>query len=247
MGQSAEAVVALLFIVLSIAAAVGWTTPEHFVVNGLLTAGALASFSLLVYAMLRKDKDKAPDFLHRLVGNDFFERDGFTFALVPRPQDGVCQMAILFQNRYSEPCEAQVVIQPSRQFFMNRRPIQKLTIGISCEGGAFGVVFVSWGIPKQFQGQKQNIDVGGSVRWPTGKGQMLRFRDGIAVKGPQLTSFQVATTVAAALGGMIVLHTPVRLGIQLPTDVAESVPKDSAISILTLWRPGDPDDIELPL
>jgi len=245
MGQSAIAVVALVFIVFSIAAAVAWVVAEwHLFIEVGLTLGALASFSALVYSMTRRDM--APDFLRR-VTRSYFERDGFTFAIVPQARDGVCYMRILFQNRFSEPCEAQVVLKPSRQFFMTRRPIDQVAVGIKCDGGAFGDASVPWGIPKQFQGKSQNTDIGASVRWPHGKGEMLRFRDGMPTRGPKLDAFQVTTTVAGALGGMIVLHTPARCRIRLPANVAESVPDDSPIEFRTLWRPGDAIEmVELP-
>jgi hypothetical protein len=245
MGQSANAVVALLMIVFAGAAAIAWGDEEIQVGFDIgFTLAAVGALSVLAYGMFRRDK--VPDFLRQVVGT-YYERDGFTFAIQPIKKEGICQMAVLFQNRHGEPCDAQVVIKPSREFFMTRRPIPQLAIGIHCEGGAFGVAFVPWGVPKQYHGKRQNLDIGASVRWPHGKGEMLRFRDGIAVKGPKLGAVQIATTIAAAAAGMIVLHTPVRLGIRLPTEVAETVSEESPISIVTLWRPGEPmTNVELP-
>src|SRR5439155_18097341 len=136
----AKAVLVVLLIGLSVAAALSWGDAERPIALDIsLTLAALGTLGVLLYAMLRRDK--APDFLKRL-SRSYFERDGFTFALLPSIHDGTCQMAVYFQNRYSKPCEAQVVIKPSREFFMTRRPIQQLAIGIACEGGAFGVAFV---------------------------------------------------------------------------------------------------------
>jgi hypothetical protein len=245
MGESAKAVLALLFIVFCIAAAIAWADPNiHFAIDVGLTLAALIPLLLLLYSLLRRDK--AFDFLYHLVGN-YFERDGFQFAVVPRIEASMCQIAILFQNRYSNRCEAQVFVKPSQEFFMTRRPIDHLSIGVVCDGGAFGAVLIPWGVPKQFQGKKQNLDIGASVRYPQGKGQMLRFRDGTPVKGPTLSAFQIATTVAAAAGGMIVAHSPARMAIQLPHNVADHLSDDSPISTVTLWRPGDPEsNVELP-
>jgi hypothetical protein len=240
MGPSAKAAVALLFVVLSVVAAIAWGDAQISVLIDIsLTIAALLALSLLVWATMRRDK--APDFLYRLVGRNF-ECNGFAFAVVPRVDQGICQLAILFQNRYANPCEAQVNLKPSRGFFMLRRAISQLSIGIICDGGAFGVAFVPWGIPLQYQGKKQDIDVGASVRFPKGKGELLRFRDGIEVKGPTLEAVRVALTVAGAVGGHFMIDTPARQSIRLPTDVAETVPDESPITVVTLWRPGDPTD-----
>src|SRR5262249_3984613 len=140
-----------------------------------MTAAALG---LLFWSLTRKDK--FPDLLRKACGG-YFERDGFCFAIIPVASNCQSRVDVYFQSRFERNSRAQVVIRPSRQFFLNRRPIESLTVEIECAGGAYGVARVPWAVPARFQGKKQSFDVGAHVEYPSGRGAMVRYRDGIHV------------------------------------------------------------------
>ena len=77
------------------------------------------------------------------------------------------------------------------------------------------------------------------VKYPTGHGALLRFKDGIHV-GDAKTNWTGVLTAAAAATGTIVITKPARLKLRLSGNVDESVPDDAPILVQTLWRPGDP-------
>lgn len=135
-----------------------------------------------------------------------------------------------------------MVLNPSQQFFLNRRPVGSYRIEVECEGGAFGVISRPWGIPASFQGQIQSFDVAAHVEYPEKRGRLLRYQDGLRVGEARKAVWSGVLTVAAATGGMIVLTKPALIKLRLPGDVDESVPDDAPLINQTLWRPGDPAD-----
>ena len=239
MGESAKAVLALVVIVGLVGSLMAWWTMDT--VNwparlGFPTAG-LASLGLLLWAVMRRDK--APDFLRQVAGS-YFENGGFCFAIVPAIRERTYRLDIYYQNRYERPCRARVIMQPSLQFFLNRRPIGSITVAIECGGGSFGVASVPWAVPGAFQGKKQSFDIGADVKYPLGHGAMLRYRDGLQVGGANEPTWVAITTLAGALGGILVLYKPAKCTFELPSDVEETVPEEAPILFETLWRPGDP-------
>jgi hypothetical protein len=236
MNESGKATLAFMLIIGIIGSFLSWMLD-----NGTLPARigfpavGIAALAGLCWAMTRKDK--LPDYLRQVVGV-YLERTGFCFALVPAVADGRCTLDIYFQNRYERPCRAQVVIQPSREFFLNRRSVGSFTIEIECEGGAFGVTRLPWGVPQQYQGRQQSFDVGASVSYPEGRGALLRYRDGAHVGAAKTSAWVGVMTAAAALGGIIVITKPAKVKIQLPKGVSEIVADDARIVTETLQRPG---------
>ncbi len=240
MGESAKAVVALVMIVGMFGSALSWMMDDSTLGARLgFPAAALGSLGVLIWSLTRKDR--APDLL-RGVTRPYFERDGFCFAIVPATTDRSARLDIYYQNRYERPCRAQVVLNPSQQFFLNRRPVGSFRVEVECEGGAFGVISMPWGIPAPFQGQIQSFDVAAHVEYPGRRGRLLRYQDGLHVGKARKTVWSGVLTVAAATGGMIVLSKPALVKLRLPSDVDESVPEDAPLINQTLWRPGDAAD-----
>jgi hypothetical protein len=239
MGESGKAVLALILIVglfgtpfAWMADTVDWPSRIGF------PAAGLAAAAILAWAMMRKDK--APDLLRAKVGS-YWERDGFCFAIQPAVTDRSARLDVYFQNRYERPCRARVILQPSQQFFLNRRPVGSFTVEFECDGGAFGVLSLPWGVPGPFQGREQRFDVAASVEYPDGRGSMLRYRDGMRVGKASPSPWMGIACVAAAAGGLIVLPgKPAWWKGRLPAGVDETVPDDAPIICQTLWRPGDP-------
>ena len=89
------------------------------------------------------------------------------------------------------------------------------------------------------------FDVGANARYPDGRGQRLRYRDGERV-GP--AKFQPlnewafgALRVSAAAVGVITFHSAAQCTVELPADVQEVVPDDTPIEHTVMWQGGDPE------
>jgi hypothetical protein len=187
-----------------------------------------------------RDAKRQGTYYLRQIAGSYFETGGFCFAILHAIRERTCRLDIYYQNRYERPCRARVIMQPPQQFLLNRRPVGSITLAIECEGGAFGVARIPWAVPGALQGKKQSFDIGADVEYPSGHGAMLRFRDGMQVGGAKREGWITITTLAGALGGIIVLSRPAKWTIRLPSGVDETVPKEAPILFATLWRPGDP-------
>ncbi|WP_148593773.1 hypothetical protein [Aquisphaera giovannonii] len=226
---------ALLLIIGMIGGVMAWMTDgatwRPIVGFPALTVGSLG---ILLWSLIREDE--APDLMRQACGS-YFERDGFCFAVVPAVADGQARLDVYFQNRFEKACLAHVAIRPSQKFFLNRGSIQAIAVPIECDGGAFGVARIPWGVPSKYQGQRQSLDVAASTEYPTGRGRMIRFRDGVRVGKATSSLWPNVLTVAAAATGTFYLSRPARLKFRLPKGVNEAVPEDARIRVETLWRP----------
>lgn len=243
MSESAKAVLALVVVIGVILGALAWLDGWAWWARAACPMIALGAIGILVWAQTRKDK--APDFLaQKFMAPDFsgrsrvcyFERDGFCFAFEPVASESQFRLDVYFQNRFERHCRAQVLVEPSEQFFLNRRPIAPLAVEIECEGGAYGVAKVPFGVPARFQGMEQLFDVSAHVDYPSGRGAMIRFRDGFRV----FTFKRDVWSILQLLGALIfvvLLKKPAKLELNLPQGVAETIPENSPIWVKTLWRP----------
>ena len=68
---------------------------------------------------------------------------------------------------------------------------------------------------------------------------MIRYRGGVQVRTAGRDTWRAVITVAGAMGGVIVLSSPVKVKIKLPVDVEESVEDDLPIAKKILWKLGD--------
>ena len=139
-----------------------------------------------------------------------------------------------------------MVVQPSRGFWLNRPLGGQAVVDVLCEGGALGVTRLPWGIPEEYQGKIGSLDIAAAVRYPQGKGRMLRFRDGMQVGKASLDGWHVALTVAGLLSGKIVMSRPAQLKMSFPESVDPAVRDENPILTQTLWRPGDDEPQSYP-
>jgi hypothetical protein len=237
MGESAQAVLALLMIVGMIGSVMVFMNDQ---VNWGAFAGmlalALGSLGLILWSLFRRDK--APDFLKK-VGGPALEHDGFCFKLIVNPVKGRCYLDVHFQSRYERPSRARVVLQPSKGFFLTRPGLTSMTVEMECPAGGYGVTSVPWPVAKAFQGNAQWLDVGADVIYPEGKGKMIRYRGGMQVGGTGTEAWKTILTVSAALAGAIVISRPAKVKLKFPTDVEESVDDDLLITTKIAWRLSD--------
>lgn len=238
MPESLKAVVSLAFGIFLMATIFVWCDPEPMWLARVgFPVGAAVTLLALVWS--KKRADLAPDFLLGAAGS-YYERDGFCFAIVPTVEKGRLFLNVFFQNRYERGSRAQVVIRPSKGFFMSRGPMAQLTMAVECPGGGYGVTRIPFAVPRKFQGMTQSFDVAGQTSYPKGRGVMLRFHDGIGVGRASFDAWREIATVAAAFAGIIIVSRPAKCKVPLPDGVADWISDETPIRTEILWRLGDP-------
>lgn len=247
MRESVKASLAFVCLVSAVVSAILWFGLDRATTVGplwLLGVPLVGLASLVTLLRMQFARDKLPDFLSQ-IEKRFYERDGFCFAVLPSVADGLCWVNIFFQNKYERRCQAVVLLRPSFGFWLTTRDIQNVMVTIPCEPAGFGQVSVPLPIPQQYQGKRQRLDVGASVKYPEGRGQILRFRDGMRVgKHNFHNAASVHLAVTLLTLGQVRLSKPATLTFTLPTDVAENLPGPIEPRIDHSWRLGDPVDIE---
>lgn len=179
-----------------------------------LLIGTVTSALAVVLIAVSFRKDKAPDFLRKLAPRAF-ERDGFAFALVPRTARGSLQLSLLFQNRYSGACSARVVVKPQAGSKHARYKALNMALPVDCPQAGFGVCEVGWDLPQELQGQQVQLEVAASVVYPEGRGELLRFKEGMRVG--KADSDNLGLTILGAFAGAIVVTRPARTAIRMPS------------------------------
>lgn len=243
MGESTKAICALVFIVGTITAVIAWTADQPDATTWTFRIGGptLALLALGLIFKLHFRADLAHDYLHDHAGT-YFNRDGFCFAFVATDVDGIAYMESYFQNQYDQLCMGRIALRPARKFLMGRERIETIIYEIECAPAAFGMTRIAIPIPDKLQGKRQSFEVGASVHYPDGKGQRLRFRDGVLLRSN--TNFKdlfgtVLAVAGAATGSIIVLSKPATARVELPIGVTENIPDNLAPEIKTLWQLGE--------
>ena len=243
MGESTKAVTSVVLIAGVIAGAIGWFSDRPDAVAWGLRIGGptLAVLALGLIFKLQFRSDLARDYL-REHARKYFNRDGFCFAFGSSKDNGVGYIEAYFQNQHDQPCIGRIALRPARGFLMGRVKIDAVTFEIACAPAAFGVARIAIPISEKVQGKRQAFDVGASVDYPNGKGQRLRFHDGIFLRANTNFGNSLGTTltIAGAAAGSIVLSKPANATIKLPVGVAEDIPDDLLPEINTLWQLGNP-------
>ena len=242
MGESIKAVCVLLMIVAALVAAAFWCDDRPDATTWIvrLASSGFVVVALAVILKLHFRADALPDYLLTTAG-EYFNRDGFCFALGTTVVDGVAYLNIYFQNQYDQPCCGRVAIRPARGFWMTRSEIQTVGMEIDCDAGAFGVARSALPLLREVQGKPQTFEVGASVSYGPGKRRRHRFHDGIFLRANSDFGNALATSafVAGALCGKIIILHPATATLTLPSGVAEEVFQGDRVEIETLWRLGD--------
>ncbi|MEQ8667858.1 MAG: hypothetical protein RIC12_01715 [Pirellulales bacterium] len=243
MDESIKAVAALVLIIATVAAVFAW------VVDGSgtavwafrISAPAIAVLSLATILSLHYRSDLEQDYLRSVAGT-YFNRDGFCFTLNMVNIQGTAHMEAYYQNQFDGPSIGRIAVRPARGFWMNRPHFSAVTYKIVCQPAAFGVTRVPIPIPTELQGRSQTFEVGASVLYPDGKGNRVRYFDGIFLRTN--TNFDkkwdTAVTVFGAAGGGIVLSSPATATIAIPSGVSENVPSGLEPQAMDFWKLGDP-------
>lgn len=243
MNESIKATLALLVAACVLAGLMAWMpsmTNQVSTVTWWFRIGcpALAIVVLcpLIWAQTRKDK--APDFLAR-VTRRYYERDGFCFAIVPQVTAGNCAIQIYFQNRYDRPCSAQILIRGRTSLFAGRPDVKEIALGVSCGPGEFGCSTIPWPVPLELQGKPVSLSVYAGVKYPDGRGTLLRYRDGMRVGAVGTDFWREGLQIAGALGGAVVISRPARITLNLPSGVSISDSRGMTVETKTLWKLGN--------
>ncbi len=219
------------------------------------TLRAVATLSCLVLVAtalwLHFRTDVAPDFL-RALNKDYFNRDGFAFLPLAITRDGCCCLALLFQNQRDKACIGRVRIRPAPGFFLTRSDITDVVFEVFCRPGAFGRATLPIPLAARYQGTTQKFELGASVEHVEGKGQLVRFHDGIEVPiddslktGALAKAIQVGAVAIGQLGRTLPKAATCRIA--LPTGVLEVPPATSEQVTDTFYQLGDAPLAEISL
>jgi hypothetical protein len=245
MRESIRAICVLVAVVAGCIACFAWGTEKPGEVDPYLrygsTAVALSAVGWFVFDSLRRDL--APDFLKERF-KTFFDTGGLGVVFVAREDRGVCRIEVYFQNRYERACQATLALRPASSLFNSQPFFPPVFIEIDCPGGAFGKTSWPVGVPYEAAGRAITFDVGARVRYPQGKGRILRFRDGITVRHDDTfhSTFVSVLRGLAILGGGFLFSRPAAATLEIPYAVEEFVPLQAREWTEIRWRPGDPEE-----
>jgi hypothetical protein len=207
---------------------IGWTIRFVFI------AGAMAAAGLLCWAALRRDR--APDMLAPIT-RSYLESDGLCFIFTADVFENFCRLNVYFQNRYSRRCRCEIFLDPPKRFWFGRLPLAPARFEIDCGGGECGIARVCYPVPPESQGQAVSFEVAARTKYAQGRGQLLRYREGLRV-GPRQGGASAIVSLAAACVGVLYLSRSARAILQLPVGVASSVDSvNSQASLEIIWRP----------
>jgi hypothetical protein len=234
---------ACLFLLISCAGllAVVWADDQPGQTTWALRIGGSVVAGLAIIALFIPNRsDIAPDYLFRVAGNEFFDRDGFCFAFSAKAIDNLCHFEAYFQNRYDRPCTGRIALRPLEHLFANDE-FEAITYEIECAPGAFGVARIPVPVPPSAQGKARTFQIGAAVVYPSGRGKALRFRSGMFLRTNEKfhDGFATALMVGGALTGMLAWQSPATVTITMPEGIAADTSHKKP-EVLTFWKLGDP-------
>lgn len=244
MGQSVKAILQLVLLVGVFAALFAWGAPRH--PDGVVWAfriGCPLGVALLGWVLVRstRRREALPDLLARATGG-YFERDGLCFGFVPaRTTDGRQWLFVYFHNRYERPCKARIVLKPpSRNLWFGRWPMTTVDVTVACDGAGFGIHRTPWPIPAKLQGRSARFDVACRPAYPSGRGKLMRYREGARAGVPGSDLGRAALALGGAAVGTLAISRPARWRIRLPRGGVDGVLDGATASTEILWRPDLP-------
>jgi hypothetical protein len=132
---------------------------------------AAALVSVLHFAL--PADGQAPDLLARVTPN-YFERGGLSFAPRFVTDGGSCYLCLYFQNRFAGHASARLELRPPQGWFgLSPAAVAGMTVSLECPGGAFGVAWMQYGVPRSEQGKSVAFHVAANVGYPGGRGRRL--------------------------------------------------------------------------
>lgn len=170
-------------------------------------------------------EDKMEDELGELTGGRYFEADGLCFMPLVRLSDekGHAEISLYYQSRHSGLCEAVIHLRPPANTFASHRGARDVHFAFMARSGAFGVVHQPIAVSPRARGETVEVQVAAAVRWPRGKGDVLRSGTGEACG-----TFNVDWALAYRQGehelsGEIELRAPALVHLTMPMDASTKV------------------------
>jgi len=243
MGESTKALLGAFIFLAGFGILIVWFAvgiPSTPIVWGLrigLPIAVAVCGALLFWASRREDL--APDFLRQILGKPF-ERDGMCFSIIPLARNGTCYLNIVFQNQYASSCKFRVVVSPPAKSLLGKHFFAGVALDIECDGGAVGIARAPIGIPAQYQGRKTGFEVAAATKYLEGRGELLRFRNGLRAGKADTSGLGSLTTTFCLLAlGHVHVTRPATVKFTPPVGVAEEVLPSQESTVEILWKPGD--------
>lgn len=194
---------------------------------------------IAVSIWLRRINDLVPDFLSA-ISKDFFERDGLCFILTTEKDGDHARMAVFYQNRFDKLCIVKVLVGPTRKAFTDLHGLPSFEFDFVCQGAEFGKQSLAWSVPLHFQGKKVLWDVAAQVKFPAGRGVLLRGSNGATVGDKLIGGGEEAAKAVASLvlGGTTARSA--RLELTMPNNIIPDQKQPSDPLSETIWKLGDP-------
>jgi len=187
---------------------------------------------VLIWA--NKRSEKAPEFLWRL-GVTPFERDGFCFLIVPEKYEGKPCLTIHYQNQYAGRCEATVGIGTTWTLFSKYPNIKGFTVGFRVGPGEYGFATFTLPLPPNIKGKTVSLDVSASVKYPDGRGKLLRFRNGLQVGAADVSFWKEGLQALGAAAGSLIVTQPARIKLSMPFDGDSAVTEATQVRSQSIW------------
>lgn len=202
------------------------------ILGGFVVAAAIA---LLIVALR---KDKAPDFLKKLSAK-YFQRDGLAFLVTPANEGGIAFLDCYFQNRYAGDCEANVVLTATSGNNAVGASRLSMTFPIQCPPAAFGRCRMYLPVARELQGSKVVFAVTAAAKFPRGKGQLIRYGEGLHVG--KVGGNGLWLTLLGLLAGAIVFSRSAKITLAMPASTPPPIEGPSP-QIAIFWKLGNPVD-----
>lgn len=186
-------------------------------------------------------ESKGKDHLKELCGS-YLECKGFCFAISTRLSDGMCVLDVHFQNRQTRPCQARIILRPTRKSF-RAQDSSLVTLHVNCPAAAFGRTSMPLPVDPQLQGSVQRMDIVAGVNYPHGRGDTVHYEAAAVTLANSVsfaTPFTSAIQLAALMGGVFVTHKHASLELAYPPGVKHAVATEDCVpSTEILYQPGD--------
>lgn len=225
-----------VFFVSGIVCAFAWYAQAGDSTNWIrLVSTVVAVLTLIVFLKLHLKPDQVPDYLAKRHGNAF-ENRGVSVVFEPAVLDGIFYLNIYFQCKFTGDAVIHVGLRP-KQGLLGRAKGLDLHLGpIDCPPAGYGVMRWPIPVPLKLQGKKMTFEVGLSATYPKGKGTQARFRSGLRV-GHKADFVRHASSNFLTI--KVISYTPAQCTIQLPANVAESLPIEVGEQDEIFWQLGD--------
>jgi hypothetical protein len=234
----------LLGIVFVFSGAMGWMVSLTGAVKGSwglegIKYGCSILGALVFYWRFRMMKRVSQEGLSDFLGERFktyFEQEGLCVRPAIEVDGGMGVMRVYYQNRYDRPCVGrfEMVVNAT---FTKRRKLKPVYLEFNVAGGEFGVMHVPYGILQALGGKKANYALGMKVKYPKGKGNILRVQRGSRMgKSARDYSWVLALLLLPYWGILLLLSRSANVTLTLPSGVMETVPEGAAIRQETLNR-----------